>query len=164
MQTEVVLGIGGNKGDRAAFLQKAMEALSQQASLIGYSQIYETEVWGGVATAGNFLNQVLLLHTQMDAMELLEVIQGIEEQLGRTREQHWGDRTIDIDILYFGDQVWESPSLIIPHPYLAQRSFVLQPLAEILPNKIHPILGKTTLELLAECTDPGQISVWKQAN
>jgi len=164
MQTEVVLGIGGNKGDRAAFLQKAMEALSQQASLIGYSQIYETEVWGGVATAGNFLNQVLLLHTQMDAMGFLEVIQRIEEQLGRTREQQWGDRTIDIDILYFGDQVWDSPTLTIPHPYLAQRSFVLQPLAEILPNKIHPILGKTTLELLAECTDPGQISVWKQAN
>lgn len=164
MQTEVVLGIGGNKGDRAAFLQKAMEALSQQASLIGYSQIYETEVWGGVATAGNFLNQVLLLHTQMDAMGFLEVIQRIEERLGRTREQHWGDRTIDIDILYFGDQVWESPSLTIPHPYLAQRSFVLQPLAEILPNKIHPILGKTTLELLDECTDQGQVSVWKQAN
>ena len=164
MQTEVVLGIGGNKGDRAAFLQKAMEALSQQATLIGYSQIYETEVWGGVATAGNFLNQVLLLHTQMDAMGFLEVIQRIEEQLGRTREQQWGDRTIDIDILYFGDQVWDSPTLTIPHPYLAQRSFVLQPLAEILPNKIHPILGKTTLELLAECTDPGQISVWKQAN
>lgn len=164
MQTEVVLGIGGNKGDRAAFLQKAMEALSQQASLIGYSQIYETEVWGGVATAGNFLNQILLLHTQMDAMGLLEVIQRIEERLGRTREQHWGDRTIDIDILYFGDQVWESPSLTIPHPYLAQRSFVLQPLAEILPNKIHPILGKTTLELLDECTDQGQVSVWKQAN
>ncbi len=164
MHTEVVLGIGGNKGDRAGFLQKTMEALSQQATLIGYSQIYETEVWGGVATAGNFLNQVLLLHTQMDPMELLEVIQGIEEQLGRTREQHWGDRTIDIDILYFGDQVWDSPSLTIPHPYLAQRSFVLQPLAEILPNKIHPILGKTTLELLAECTDQGQVSVWKQAN
>ncbi len=164
MHNEVVLGIGGNKGDRAAFLQKAMEALSQQARLIEYSQIYETEVWGGVATAGNFLNQVLLLHTQMDAMGFLEVIQGIEEKLGRTREQHWGDRTIDIDILYFGDQVWDSPSLTIPHPYLAQRSFVLQPLAEILPKKIHPILGKTTLELLNECTDQGQISVWKQAN
>ena len=163
MQTEVVLAIGGNKGDRAAFLQKAMEALSQQAMLVGHSQIYETEVWGGVATAGNFLNQVLLLHTQMDPMELLEVIQGIEEQLGRTREQHWGDRTMDIDILYFGDQVWDTPSLTIPHPYLAQRRFVLQPLAEILPTKKHPLLGKTTLELLAECTDLGQVSVWNQA-
>ena len=164
MQTEVVLGIGGNKGDRAGFLQKAVEALSQQATLVGYSQIYETEVWGGVATAGNFLNQVLLFHTQMDPTVFLEVIQGIEKQLGRTREQHWGDRTIDIDILYFGDQVWNSPSLTLPHPYLAQRSFVLQPLAEILPNKIHPILGKTTLELLAECLDRGEVSVWRHVD
>jgi 2-amino-4-hydroxy-6-hydroxymethyldihydropteridine diphosphokinase len=163
MQTEVVLGIGGNKGDRADFLQKAMDALSQQVTLVGCSQIYETEVWGGVATSGNFLNQVVLIHTQMDPLVLLEVIQGIEEQLGRTREQHWGDRTIDIDILYFGDQVWDSLSLTIPHPYLAQRRFVLQPLAEILPKKIHPILKKTTLELLAECTDLGQVSVWKEA-
>ena len=163
MQTEVVLGIGGNKGDRADFLQKAMDALSQQVTLVGCSQIYETEVWGGVATSGNFLNQVVLIHTQMDPIVLLEVIQGIEEQLGRTREQHWGDRTIDIDILYFGDQVWDSPSLTIPHLYLAQRGFVLQPLAEILPKKIHPILKKTTLELLAECTDLGQVSVWKEA-
>jgi len=200
MQTEVVLAIGGNKGDRADFLQKAMDALSRQATLVGYSQIYETEAWGGVATSGNFLNQVVLIHTEMDPLVLLEVIQGIEEQLGRTREQHWGDRTIDIDILYFGDQVWDTPSLTIPHPYLAQRGFVhwgdrtididilyfgdqvwdspfltiphpylaqrgfvLQPLAEILPKKIHPILKKTTLELLAECTDLGQVSVWKEA-
>jgi 2-amino-4-hydroxy-6-hydroxymethyldihydropteridine diphosphokinase len=163
MQTEVVLGIGGNKGDRADFLQKAMEALSQQATLVGYSQIYETEVWGGVATSGNFLNQVVLIHTQMDPLVLLEVIQGIEEQLGRTREQHWGDRTIDIDILYFGSEIWNTPTLSIPHPYLAQRRFVLQPLAEILPKKIHPILKKTTLVLLAECTDLGQVSVWKEA-
>ena len=162
MQTDVVLGIGGNKGDRADFLQKAMDALSQQVTLVGYSQIYETEVWGGVATSGNFLNQVVLIQTQMDPLVLLEAIQGIEEQLGRTREQHWGDRTIDIDILYFGDQVWDSPSLTIPHPYLAQRGFVLQPLAEILPTKKHPLLGKTTLELLAECTDLGQVSVWKE--
>ena len=70
---------------------------------------------------------------------------------------------MDIDIRYFGDQVWDTPSLTIPHPYLAQRRFVLQPLAEILPTKKHPLLGKTTLELLAECTDLGQVSVWNQA-
>jgi len=94
----------------------------------------------------------------------LEFIQGIELDLGRTREQHWGDRTIDIDILYFGAEVWNTPTLSIPHPYLAQRRFVLQPLAEILPKKTHPILGKTSLELLVECSDPGLVSVWKEAN
>ncbi len=164
MQTEVVLGIGGNKGDRAAYLETAIEVLSKQVTLVGCSKIYETEVWGGVATNGNFLNQVVCIQTDLDPTSLLELIQGIELDLGRTREQHWGDRTIDIDILYFGAEVWNTPTLSIPHPYLAQRSFVLQPLAEILPTKLHPILGKTSLELLAQCKDQGQVSVWKGAN
>jgi 2-amino-4-hydroxy-6-hydroxymethyldihydropteridine diphosphokinase len=164
MQTEVVLGIGGNKGDRAAYLKTAIEALSKQLSLVGCSKIYETAVWGGVATSGNFLNQVVCVQTDLDPTSLLELIQGIELDLGRTREQHWGDRTIDIDILYFGAEVWNTPTLSIPHPYLAQRRFVLQPLAEILPGKVHPVLGKTSLELLAECKDQGQVSVWKGAN
>ncbi len=164
MQTEVVLGIGGNKGDRAAYLKKAIEALSKQVTLVTSSQIYETEVWGGVATNGNFLNQVICIQTDLEPISLLKLIQKIELDLGRTREQHWGDRTIDIDILYFGSEVWNTPTLSIPHPYLAQRTFVLLPLVEILPIKIHPVFGKTSLELLAECTDPGQISVWKEAN
>lgn len=164
MQTEVVLGIGGNKGDRAAYLKKAIEALSKQVTLVTSSQIYETEVWGGVATNGNFLNQVICIQTDLEPISLLKLIQKIELDLGRTREQHWGDRTIDIDILYFGSEVWNTPTLSIPHPYLAQRTFVLLPLVEILPTKIHPVFGKTSLELLAECTDPGQISVWKEAN
>ena len=164
MQTEVVLGIGGNKGDRAAYLKTAIEVLSKQVSLVGCSKIYETAIWGGVATNGNFFNQVIWIQTDLDPTSLLELIQGIELDLGRTREQHWGDRTIDIDILYFGAEVWDTQTLSIPHPYLAQRRFVLQPLAEILPTKIHPVLGKTSLELLAECTDPGQVSVWKAAN
>ncbi len=164
MQTEVVLGIGGNKGDRAAYLKKAIEALSMQVTLVASSQIYETEVWGGVATNGNFLNQVICIQTDLEPISLLKLIQKIELDLGRTREQHWGDRTIDIDILYFGSEVWNTPTLSIPHPYLAQRTFVLLPLVEILPTKIHPVFGKTSLELLAECTDQGQISVWKEAN
>ena len=163
MQTEVVLGIGGNKGDRAAYLKTAIEAISKQVTLVVCSQIYETEVWGGMATNGNFLNQVVCIQTDLEPSSLLELIQVIEVDLGRTREQHWGDRTIDIDILYFGAEVWDTPTLSIPHPYLAQRRFVLQPLAEILPGKIHPVLGRTSLELLAECTDQGQVSVWEEA-
>ncbi len=164
MQTEVVLGIGGNKGDRAAYLKTAIEALSKQVTLVGCSKIYETAIWGGVATNGNFLNQVVCIQTDLDANSLLELIQTIEVDLGRTRELHWGDRTIDIDILYFGVEIWNTPTLSIPHPYLALRRFVLQPLAEILPTKVHPVLGKTSLDLLAECKDPGQVSVWKGAN
>ena len=161
METKVVLGIGGNKGDRANYLAKAREALSKEVSLISSSQVYESEPWGGVATNGNFLNQVVLIQTSLEPLALLQLTQKIEHALGRTREQHWGDRTIDIDILYFGDQVRSDPQLTIPHPYLSERRFVLQPLAEILPLMIHPVLGKSAVQLLEECRDLGRVSIWK---
>ena len=162
METKVVLGIGGNKGDRASYLSKAREALSEQFTLVACSQVYESEAWGGVATNGNFLNQVLLIQTSLEPLDLLQVTQSIELELGRTREQHWGDRTIDIDILYFGELVSQDPQLLLPHPYISERKFVLEPMAEILPSKKHPISGKTSVELLAACTDLGRVSVWKQ--
>jgi 2-amino-4-hydroxy-6-hydroxymethyldihydropteridine diphosphokinase len=161
METKVVLGIGGNKGDRASYLAKAREALAKEVALISISQVYESEPWGGVATNGNFLNQVLLIQTNLAPLALLQLTQKIEHALGRTREQHWGDRTIDIDILYFGDQVSSDPQLTLPHPYLSERRFVLQPLAEILPLMNHPILGKSAVQLLEECRDLGRVSIWK---
>lgn len=162
METKVVLGIGGNKGDRASYLSQAVEALSKQVTLISCSQVYESEAWGGVAKNGNFLNQVLLIQTDLDPLALLQITQQIEIDLGRTREEHWGDRTIDIDILYFGELVSHDPQLILPHPYIAERRFVLQPLAEILPIKKHPVSGKTSVELLAACSDLGQVFVWEK--
>jgi 2-amino-4-hydroxy-6-hydroxymethyldihydropteridine diphosphokinase len=162
METKVVLGIGGNKGDRASYLSQAVEALSKQVTFISCSQVYESKAWGGVAQNGNFLNQVLLVQTNLDPLALLQVTQKIEIELGRTREQHWGDRTIDIDILYFGELVSKDPQLILPHPYISERRFVLQPLAEILPLKKHPVSGKTSVELLAACSDLGKVFVWKK--
>ena len=164
METKVVLGIGGNKGDRASYLSKAREALSRHFILISCSQVYESEAWGGVATNGNFLNQILLIQTSLEPLALLQVTQTIELELGRTREQHWGDRTIDIDILYFEDLVSSDPQLTLPHPYISERRFVLQPLAEILPFQKHPISGKTSLELLAACEDSGQVICWSKEN
>lgn len=161
METKVVLGIGGNKGDRASYLSQAIEALSKQVTFISCSQVYESEAWGGVAQNGNFLNQVLLIQTSLEPLALLQVTQSIELELGRTREQHWGDRTIDIDILYFGELVSADSRLMLPHPYLSERRFVLQPLAEILPLKKHPVSGKTSVELLAACSDLGKVSVWE---
>ncbi len=162
METKVVLGIGGNKGDRASYLSQAIEALSKQVTIISCSQIYESEAWGGVAQNGNFLNQVLLVQTSLEPLALLQVTQAIEIELGRTREQHWGDRTIDIDILYFGELISNKPQLILPHLYIAERRFVLQPLVEILPLKKHPVSGKTSVELLAACSDLGKVFVWKK--
>jgi 2-amino-4-hydroxy-6-hydroxymethyldihydropteridine diphosphokinase len=161
METKVVLGIGGNKGDRASYLAKAREALAKEVALISISQVYESEPWGGVATNGNFLNQVLLIQTNLSPLALLQLTQKIEHALGRTREQHWGDRTIDIDILYFGDQVSSDTQLTLPHPYLSERRFVLQPLAEILPLMNHPVVGKSAVQLLEECRDLGRVSIWK---
>ncbi len=162
METKVVLGIGGNKGDRASYLSQAVEALSKQVTFISCSQVYESEAWGGVAHNGNFLNQVLLVQTNLDPLALLQVTQKIEIELGRTREQHWGDRTIDIDILYFGELVSSDPQLILPHPYISERRFVLKPLAEILPLKKHPVSRKTSVQLLANCSDLSKVVVWKK--
>lgn len=161
MQTEVVLSLGGNKGNREKLLFHAIESINDHFQLLRVSKIYETAAWGGVAK-GNFLNQVAVISTAKNPEEVLEVIQKIEVDLGRTREQPWGDRTMDIDILYFGSQVVDSESLKIPHPFMHQRRFVLVPLNELLPDKKHPVLDKTTAELLEECEDPSEVRLYKK--
>ena len=153
---KVVLIIGGNKGDRELLLHQALRAVSELGELTLKSKIYETEAWGGVAK-GPFLNQVVEIKTSYSPPDLLALIQQIEIDLGRKREEHWGDRTMDIDIIYFDKKIIDTEELRIPHPFLAERKFVLVPLAEILPDFIHPNLGKSSLELLAECEDKGEI-------
>jgi 2-amino-4-hydroxy-6-hydroxymethyldihydropteridine diphosphokinase len=161
MQTEVVLSLGGNKGDRRNLLFRAIEALNDHFQLLKVSRIYETSAWGGVAK-GDFLNQIAVISTELKPDEVLEIIQEIEMDLGRTREEPWGDRTMDIDILYFGEKVVNTGKLIIPHPYIANRKFVLVPLAELLPKKEHPITGKNTLNMLEECKDLSKVEIWKK--
>ncbi len=153
---KVVLILGGNKGDRKALLKLAVDAVLELGELTLKSKIYETEAWGGVAK-GLFLNQVVEIKTSYSPSELLAFIQKTETDLGRKREEHWGDRTIDIDIIYFGDSVIDSSELRIPHPFLAERKFVLAPLAEVLPDFIHPLLGKSSMELLKECEDKSEV-------
>lgn len=156
MFEKVVLIIGGNIGDRNALLKVAVEAVSKLGELTLESKIYETEAWGGVAN-GPFLNQVVEIKTAYSPSELLTFTQQIEKDLGRKREDHWGDRTMDIDIIYFGDRVIDAPELTIPHPFLAERRFVLAPLAEILADFIHPILGKSNQQMLEECEDNSEV-------
>lgn len=160
MQTEVVLSLGGNKGDRRNLIFRAIEALNDHFQLLKVSRIYETSAWGGVAK-GDFLNQIAVISTELKPDEVLEIIQEIEMDLGRTREEPWGDRTMDIDILYFGEKVVNTGKLIIPHPYIANRKFVLVPLAEILPDKIHPITKKNSIEMLRECLDLSEVEIWR---
>lgn len=159
MFAKVVLILGGNRGDREELINQAVKYISEENSLVAGSAIYETQAWGNVAK-GNFLNQVIQIETSLSPEKLLKQIQEIEEKLGRKRTETWGDRTMDIDILYFGDEVINSPNLTIPHRFIQDRRFVLVPLAEILPEMIHPILGKSNRTLLEECQDPCEVEIF----
>lgn len=155
---EAVLLIGGNKGDRESLLSQAKFQLSSQLEVLAESSIYESEAWGPIATAP-FLNQVLIVSTDLSPLKLLDFIQQVEIDLGRKRTDHWGDRTMDIDILYFEDEVIDDKRLKVPHPYIGGRNFTLLPLVDILPHKVHPITGLIHREMLSRCPDKGR--VWK---
>ncbi|MFC1637724.1 2-amino-4-hydroxy-6-hydroxymethyldihydropteridine diphosphokinase [Candidatus Margulisiibacteriota bacterium] len=149
--TTVYLGLGSNVGDREEYIEQAVFLLEKSPSVdvVKRSTIFETEPEGG----GNqppFFNGALEVRTKLDPYKLLEHLQEIEATLGREREIEWGPRTIDIDILLYGDEVVSDDKLQIPHPLMHERLFVLKPLREIAPNLIHPILEKTIQTLFEE--------------
>jgi 2-amino-4-hydroxy-6-hydroxymethyldihydropteridine diphosphokinase len=150
----VYLLIGGNMGDRMEYLQLATNAIHQQAGrIISRSAIYETEAWG-LTNQDKFLNQALCIETLLSAKELLQTLLQIEQDLGRKRETRYGPRIIDIDILFYGQEIIREPHLKIPHPEIQNRRFALQCLDDIAPEFRHPVLHKTIAQLLAECADP----------
>ena len=128
--TNVFLGIGGNLGDRRATMRLAVAEIRAVVEDVRVSSMYETAAWG-VTDQPSFLNAVVRGSTELSPLELLDAMQAIENQLGRVRTQHWGPRTIDIDILLYGSDVIDEPLLKVPHPYMAQRGFVLRPLADL---------------------------------
>lgn len=144
---------GGNIGDRVTHLQQAESALNDQCGLVlKKSSLYETAAWGNTDQSA-FLNQALAIETKLNAKQLIRRILKIEKSLGRVREEKYGPRIIDIDILLFNNEVIDIPFLKIPHPEMQNRRFVLMPLTEIAPGIIHPILHKSISELLTECKD-----------
>ena len=150
----VYLLIGGNMGDRMGYLQRAKEAIGKNAgTILEASAIYETEAWG-LTHQEKFLNQALKIETWMLPKELLRSVLDIEESLGRKRVVRYGPRIIDIDILFYGDEIVHEPHLEIPHPEIQNRRFALQCLDDIAPAYHHPVLHKTIAQLLAECPDP----------
>jgi 2-amino-4-hydroxy-6-hydroxymethyldihydropteridine diphosphokinase len=153
---QAVLLIGGNLDDRVQLIRRAHLLLSDFGQIVSASNLYETQAWGNVSE-GNFLNQALVLKTTKSPLALLEATQEIEHQLGRSREVHWGNRTMDIDMIYFDDLVYQDEKLTLPHPLLAERNFVLIPLVEILPDFVHPVFHLTNRELLRQCVDQNKV-------
>lgn len=128
--TNVFLGLGGNLGDRRETMRSAVEAIREVIDHVRVSSLYESAAWG-VTDQPAFLNAVVRGRTSLKPLDLLDAMQAIENDLGRVREQHWGPRLIDIDILLYGSAVIDEPRLQVPHPYMTQRGFVLRPLADL---------------------------------
>ncbi|HNW51351.1 MAG TPA: 2-amino-4-hydroxy-6-hydroxymethyldihydropteridine diphosphokinase [Prolixibacteraceae bacterium] len=154
---EVFLSLGTNMGDKLKNLSAAIHAIEAEIGQVSVvSGIYETEAWG-FSCEEHFLNQVIVIQTSMDPGQLIEKCLFIEKGMGRIRSGSgdYESRIIDIDILFFGNQIIEQESLQIPHPLLHLRRFILEPLCEIAPELIHPVFGKPLSELLSTCEDQG---------
>jgi len=156
----VYLGLGSNMGNRQQNLDKALDLLSQRLQLKQVSSLYDTEPVGNTEQP-RFLNLVCQAYTRLAPAELLTLIKGIELKLGRARGQSNTPRPIDIDILFYGDQIVKTSELVIPHPKLTERAFVLVPLVEIAPNLVHPENSKTAKELLQDVTETQGVLKWE---
>ena len=157
------LSLGSNIGDRLSNIQQAVQLLSLDENMVilKTSSFYETEPWG-VKNQPWFVNAVIRIETELKPIELLRVINHTEERLGRCREleNRWCARTLDIDILFYDDLIFENEILTIPHKNLHNRAFVLVPMLEIAENYIHPVFKKTILEIYDELNNPEEIFLY----
>ena len=159
--TGIYLLLGTNIGNRAKNLERARELLVANGITIRReSSIYETAAWGKEDQEA-FLNQVVEIETGKSPQRVLFIANMIEKEMGRERFEKWGSRLIDIDILYFGDIVFEEDNLLIPHPEIQNRRFTLAPLVEIAAQFLHPKLEKTQEQLLAECPDALAVELYE---
>lgn len=158
---DLYLLLGSNLGDRSFIISKAIEQISKEISKIeATSGLYETEPWGN-QKQGKFLNQVVKLQSSEEPEALLEKVLSIEQRLGRTRNKEQNSaRIIDIDILFYNEMIHSSEKLIIPHPRIQFRRFVLVPLFEIAPDLLHPVLHKSIAQLLRCCPDKLEVRIF----
>ncbi|MEL6658823.1 MAG: 2-amino-4-hydroxy-6-hydroxymethyldihydropteridine diphosphokinase [Bacteroidota bacterium] len=163
--SQVILHLGSNMGLRNQYLQYARQLLERRVGKVkAASAVYETGAWG-IKDQRDFLNQAFRLKTKLTPDEVLTAALEIEKELGRQRKQKWGERIIDIDLIFYGKRVLNTPHLTLPHPWLQERRFVLAPLAEIIPKWKHPLLGLKVRTLLKKCPDEGwvnRVSGWQE--
>ena len=151
-QESAIIHTGSNLGFRATYLLGAIEAFKELGEIKAVSSVYETEPWGN-SDQPMYLNQAVELLTELSPRELLQELRRIEGSMGRIRDEKWGPRTIDLDIIFYGDWIIEEDTLTIPHPHTHERAFVLIPLLEICADRIHPKLQLPVWELYDQCTD-----------
>ena len=152
MKSSALIGLGSNLGDRLANITGAVATISRVpgVSILKVSSLHETEPVGGPTGQGPFLNGVALLETDVGPLELLRVLHAIEDQFGRERMVHWGERTLDLDLLLFDDTIIDTPEIRVPHPRMRTRRFVLEPLLEVAPAAVDPVTRRSFAEILAD--------------
>jgi 2-amino-4-hydroxy-6-hydroxymethyldihydropteridine diphosphokinase len=150
----IYLALGSNLGNRSDNLQAAIAALPPAVRVLALSPVYETPPWG-LTDQPAFLNMALKGETTLAPVELLKFLKLLETKLGRQPAVRWGPRRIDMDILFYADLVFDTPELVLPHPRLHERAFVLAPLADLAPDLVHPVLGKPVRDLLSALDSTG---------
>lgn len=160
--TKTYLLLGSNMGNREAFLSKALTEIDAKIGKISKkSKIYQTEPWGEKEQE-DFLNIAVEVETKLKPKKILEKIHEIEKLLDREETYKWGPREIDIDILFYGEEMISEVDLTIPHPFIHERKFTLIPLAEIAPELYHPIMGANIIDLLMECEDQSEVTEFRK--
>ena len=161
MQT-VYLGLGSNKGERISYIEKAIEEISRlpATNITVISGIYETEPWGNIEQE-DYLNAVIGIQTELNAEDLLKELKSIEKFIGRKENKKWSEREIDIDLLFYGNEIIDKDHMKVPHRQIENRRFVLVPMNEIAPGFMHPVFKKNISQMLEDTTDKLKVYKYK---